>query len=299
MIQVDDPRLRAQMAAASSSAAPDSPAQTKAAASIQRHAVKIGNETMSWLESGSGAPLVLLHGIGSWAESWRPVLPLLSDRFRVIAWDMPGYGGSDPLTVQRPAAGPYASALAGLLRKLDIAEAHVLGHSLGALVGADFAAAYPNKIRSLVLASPAGGYGVGRDGQMPDGVRQRVDELRQLGAAGFAKKRAANLCAREPRQDCLQAVEDAMAQVRMPGYGQACWLLSQGDLVSALQKVTTPGLVIGAEQDRVVPCEKSRVIADHWSGARYAEISGVGHAGYVEKPTDYVAPLRAFLEEIN
>ncbi len=59
--------------------------------------VSVGGRTLAYREAGSGAPLVLLHGIGNQSGSWVQQLESLADRFRVIAWDAPGYGGSDPL----------------------------------------------------------------------------------------------------------------------------------------------------------------------------------------------------------
>jgi pimeloyl-ACP methyl ester carboxylesterase len=264
---------------------------------IRRRSLDLDGATIAWLEAGSGAPLVLLHGIGSCADSWRPIVPLLADRYRVIAWDMPGYGASTPLGDPRPTAKPYGVLLEKWLQALKLAPAHVVGHSLGALAGAELAAARPDLVRSLVLVSPAVGSASPVGLPLPAAIQQRITELSAVGAAAFAKKRAPNLCADAPAPDAVQAVEQAMAQVRLQGYGQACWLLAQGDLAAAVQKTRAPGLVIGASGDKVVPAARAQHLAAQWPGAQYREIAGVGHAGYVEDPQAYVAPIRAFIEE--
>jgi pimeloyl-ACP methyl ester carboxylesterase len=105
--------------------------------------------------TGSGPPLVLLHGLGSWRGAWDPVLPVLADRFDVLAFDLPGFGDSPPMpadVLPRPAA--LATAVAEQLDDLGVVSPHVAGNSLGGWVALEFAAIRP--IASLTLLSPAG-----------------------------------------------------------------------------------------------------------------------------------------------
>jgi pimeloyl-ACP methyl ester carboxylesterase len=105
--------------------------------------------------SGSGAPLVLLHGLGSSRRAWEPVLPALASRFDVIAIDLPGFGDSAP----RPEPGEVppavlAQSVADLLDELGVSAPHVAGHSLGGWVALELAARRP--VASLTLLSPPG-----------------------------------------------------------------------------------------------------------------------------------------------
>jgi pimeloyl-ACP methyl ester carboxylesterase len=105
--------------------------------------------------TGAGAPLVLLHGIGSSRRAWDPVIPALAGRFDVIAVDLPGFGDSGPLppgAEPRPAA--LAAAVARLLDDLGITAPHVAGNSLGGWVALELAGLRP--VASLALLSPAG-----------------------------------------------------------------------------------------------------------------------------------------------
>jgi pimeloyl-ACP methyl ester carboxylesterase len=105
--------------------------------------------------AGAGAPLVLLHGIGSSRRAWDPVMPALGGQVDVIAVDLPGFGGSGPLPPEvepRPAA--LAAAVAGLLDELSITAPHVAGNSLGGWVALELAGIRP--VASLALLSPAG-----------------------------------------------------------------------------------------------------------------------------------------------
>src|SRR5690606_35934259 len=99
---------------------------------------------------GSGPPLLMLAGIASDGASWGPLTPLLADRFRLILVDNRGSGrtvtrGETPLAI-----ADMADDAAALLDRLGIAEAAVVGHSLGGLLGLLLAARHPARVRRLV-----------------------------------------------------------------------------------------------------------------------------------------------------
>jgi len=105
--------------------------------------------------SGTGAPLVLLHGIGSSRRAWDPVLPALAARFDVIAVDLPGFGDSAPLYGQAEVPpARLAESVADLLGELGVTAPHLAGNSLGGWVALELAARRP--VASLTLLSPAG-----------------------------------------------------------------------------------------------------------------------------------------------
>jgi pimeloyl-ACP methyl ester carboxylesterase len=105
--------------------------------------------------TGDGAPLVLLHGIGSSRRAWEPVIPALAEHFDVIAIDLPGFGDSAPLPPEvEPGPSALAAAVAGLLDDLGVATPHLAGNSLGGWVALELAGIRP--VASLALLSPAG-----------------------------------------------------------------------------------------------------------------------------------------------
>jgi pimeloyl-ACP methyl ester carboxylesterase len=110
---------------------------------------------LAFERQGVGAPLVLLHGIGSCRQAWDPVLARLTRHFEVIAIDLPGFGESEPLSGQiEPTPAALASAIDRLLIELGIVEPHVVGNSLGGWVALELASLRP--LTSLTLLSPAG-----------------------------------------------------------------------------------------------------------------------------------------------
>ena len=77
-------------------------------------------------------PLVFLHGIGGAARAWRGQLDFFRDRYCTIAWDMPGYGGSAPLTAVSIAS--FAAALQDFLQQVGATKPILIGHSIGGMI---------------------------------------------------------------------------------------------------------------------------------------------------------------------
>ena len=207
---------------------------------------------------GDGPVAVCLHGIGSRAESWAALAAELPG-WRVIAWDAPGYGDSAPLPMDWPLAADYARALEHWLAALDLRGVHLIGHSLGTLIGAAHARAHPDRLASLTLASCAQGGGLAPGGVLAPEHQARIDDLTRLGADTFARARAPRLIHQPDANPALVAqVAASMASVTMPGYAQAVRMLASGDLAADCAAVTLPAAVIVGAGDIVTPPDQSR-----------------------------------------
>lgn len=110
---------------------------------------------LAYTRSGSGAPLVLLHGIGCARQIWDPVIPQLAAQFDVIAVDLPGFGASSALPSSvEPTPAALARTVREFLNDLDVVTPHIVGNSLGGWVALELAQALP--VASVTLISPAG-----------------------------------------------------------------------------------------------------------------------------------------------
>lgn len=255
--------------------------------------------SIAYREAGEGMPLLLLHGIGAAAESFAPQLESLARDFRVIAWDAPGYGGSDLHAKSRPTPADYADIAAAFLDALGIERAHVLGHSLGALIAASLARRHPDRIVRLILSCAASGYALAPDAAYPPALQSRLDDFAKLGPGGMAQARSARLCAPDARPEALEAVRRVMAKIRPDGYRQAVALLAQGEIVRDLPHISCPTLVMSGEGDVITPPERCRALTQHLRDVRYVQLPGVGHACYVEAPPAFDAALCGFLERVG
>ncbi|HVL33917.1 MAG TPA: alpha/beta fold hydrolase, partial [Actinomycetota bacterium] len=109
-----------------------------------------------WEEWGSGEPVLLIHGLSYSLDLWWRLIPSLAERYRVIAHDNRGVGGSDV------PPGPYdlstmAADAAAVLRAAGVERAHVIAASLGGMIGQHLALEHPALVRSLVLGCTACG----------------------------------------------------------------------------------------------------------------------------------------------
>lgn len=253
--------------------------------------------TVSYLEAGKGTPLVLLHGIGSGAASWTAQLEAFADRYRVIAWNAPGYGTSDQVDPDVPAATDYAVHLSAMLDALDIAECHLVGHSLGAIVACGFARAFPDRVTSLMIAAPASGYG--RAGAEVQEQRRtgRMSLMNELGPEGLARERHGNLLSENAPQWARDKVRNVMAQLRPDGYRQAVELLVNGDIKADAADISLPVTVVVGGADAVTPPEGCKAVADSFARSTLEILPGLGHACYVEGPGLFNPVLAAHLEK--
>ena len=263
---------------------------------------KLHENGLSYItRSGQGPTILFLHGIGSNAASFAPLFGLLPDHLNLLAWNAPGYADSRGLADHWPQPHDYAQALASLLDDIGLPSIYVLGHSLGALIAAEFARSFPDRVAKLVLASAANGYGVPRGAPMPAKTAARIEDIVRLGPAGFARARAPNLV-HDPvaNKDVVSRIEATMAQLNPAGYVQAVRMLASGDLCTVIRDVQTrPGFIIGAE-DRITPPEQTHKAAAAWearhgSAPQIASIDGAGHAVYAQKPKQFAAALLSLM----
>jgi pimeloyl-ACP methyl ester carboxylesterase len=252
-------------------------------------------------ERSAGMPVVMLHGIGSNAQSFAPLMQALDRRHPTLAWDAPGYGESEALAVEWPDAGDYAAVLNRLLAHLELSRCVLLGHSLGTLIAARFALICPRQVVALVLISPALGYGTEKGAALPSAVADRLDELDRLGAEKFAAARAPRLLA-DPggHPDVLHAVERAMAAIRRPSYDQAARMLAGGRLLADAAKIQVPTAVLVGSQDTLTPPAIARRVYAALPGPSqrhaYREIATAGHAVCQEQPAEIARAIAEFVE---
>ena len=262
--------------------------------------VTVGGRVVAFRESGydNERVLVLLHGVSSLAASFGPQFVSLPSRgIRVIAWDAPGYGGSDPLPEEAPSPADYAEALRGFVDAIGLKRFYLLGHSFGALPAAAFCRLTGKSyVQKLVLASPTPGYATAAPELRQDRVEGRLKNMASLGPAGLAEKRAPEVLSPQAPRRALMLVKAVMREMRPDGYAQAVRMLGRGDIFAEARGIIVPTLVMCGSGDTVTPEKLCRGIAEAIEGARFALLAGPGHACYVEAPGPFDDALLDFLD---
>ncbi|MSQ18906.1 MAG: alpha/beta fold hydrolase [Betaproteobacteria bacterium] len=246
--------------------------------------VGVPSQRIVYRTAGDGLPLVMLHGIGGGSGSWLPQLESLGDRFRLIAWDAPGYGTSALIDSASPNARHYAAALTRLLDALQIERCLLVGQSLGALMATAFARAFPSRLHGLLLLGPAAGYGTASQPKRDEILAGRMDAITKLGPDGMAATRASALLATDASAEARELVAAGMRRLRPEGYAQAARLLVNGDLAADARLVRVATLVGCGTVDTITPEAGCRVLAAAFTGCQYHPIPGAGHASNIDQP---------------
>ncbi len=239
------------------------------------------SKTISYRESGSGQTLVLLHGIGSSSAGWLCQLESLKG-YRLIAWDAPGYGQSEFLPPTTPKASDYAQALHDFLERLLLKDVALIGNSLGCLMASAYAAAHPERVRSMVLLGPAAGYGGLAD--RDEKLRGRLAQLEELGPEGMARERSPTLVAKGSPPFALELVRWSQRRIRPQGYRQAVHCLAQGRLADDARRFPKKVLVACGSEDIITPEASCKPLAAAFPRAEYRTLAGLGHAPHIEAP---------------
>jgi pimeloyl-ACP methyl ester carboxylesterase len=262
---------------------------------IERGTADCAGGRLSYRAAGpqDGAPaLLLMHGVGGNSRSFGKQLAGLSDRFRVIAWDAPGYGDS---ALREPSLARYSAAVFELLDALEIDRAHLLGHSMGGVVAQGAAGLAPDRVGSLILSSTFTGYHQAPGSPLAESWQARLRDIRTLSPAEFGRARARSMLA-ESAPDPVRAEAASIAgEVRHDGLKAASEMLHVADTRAIARALALPVLVIIGQRDRIIAPSLSTEMAGLIAGARIVEIPETGHAAYLEDPAAYNESLNGFL----
>lgn len=256
--------------------------------------VSLASGTMSYRETGDGPALLLLHGLNGSSASWDAQHEALGARFRVIAWDAPGYGRSDLL---EPVADAYADAANLLLEALGVRRAAVLGHSMGGVVAGRLAHRHPERIDRLVLSCTHWGLARPAGEAFPPAYQRRLEERRRLADDEYGRERARRMLPADAAPDVAARVAAIARDVREEGLARAIRMELDCDNRAALAALAMPILLIDADRDPVLKPERAEALAALLPRARRVTLRGIGHAPYLEDPRAFNAALVAFLED--
>lgn len=248
---------------------------------------------IAWREAGTGPPVLFLHGLGGSRLAWEPQLEDLADRFRCIAWDLPGYGASEPLDeLTFPA---IVEAIVRLLDSLGLERIDVVGLSFGGQQAMHLALSRPERVSRLVLADTSARFGA--DGTDPEAwMRLRLDPLdagvtpAEMAAPVLDAITAPGFGGRE-RERAIHG----FAQIPSEGLRAAVHCLPSHDVEADLGEISVPTLVIVGELDAETPIAYAEALRDGIPGARLAVIEGAAHLTPSESPTTFNQLVAAFL----
>jgi 3-oxoadipate enol-lactonase len=243
-------------------------------------------------------PLVFLHGIGGAARAWRGQLEAFGDRYRAIAWDMPGYGGSSALQTTNVAA--LANALQDFLDQLGATKPILVGHSIGGMIVQQWLVKYPDDAAAVILAQTSPAFGKANGDWQKSFIEARLGPLdRGETMVSLAPTLVKELVGDDPDASGMEIARDCMAGVPEASYRTSMLALLGFDQRSALKNITVPTLVLSGSKDKNAPAPMMAKMASFIPSASYVELENVGHLVNLERPAAFNAELDHFLKTVK
>nr|WP_246417919.1 alpha/beta hydrolase [Haloferula luteola] len=267
----------------------------------EREWVKVGDQQVHYLEWGKGGqPVLLIHGFGQSSRVFRRLGPLLAREGRVWAPDLSGFGWSErPRSADAYFPDGQVAMLGGFLEQWDGGMVDLVGHSYGADLALRFAATFPEKVRKVVLISPALQMGAGSHGLLKSAwIREAgypvfrwwledPSRLRLMFERAYADP---DLLDDETffayRSELLvEGLHDAYR-----GFGASLVDLETSRV--GIESISQPVMILSGSADRIIPLEAVKSMAGE---VPVKKLEGVGHVPPEEAPGEVAKQIRDFL----
>ncbi|MBL8702904.1 MAG: alpha/beta fold hydrolase, partial [Alphaproteobacteria bacterium] len=245
-----------------------------------------------------GKLLVFMHGIGGNRTNWRDQVPVFGERFRAVAWDARGYGGSDDYE------GPldFADFSTDLVRVLDhygAKKALLCGLSMGGRIAQDFYERHPDRVVAMVLVATMPSFGEGlTDAQRAEFIRLRKEPLvNGQEPRDIAPVVAKTLLGPKASAAAFDRLVASMSALHKESYIKTIEASMGYRRATAMAAIGVPVLLVFGEEDKLTTPATGKRMHAAIPGSRYVEIAGAGHLVNIEEPGPFDAAVMPFLLE--
>jgi pimeloyl-ACP methyl ester carboxylesterase len=265
--------------------------------------VEVEGRFISYLDNGSGSPLILLHGIPTWGYLWHRLVSILEQSRRVLVPDLPGYGYSDRSDRFDRGVARQADFLAGWMQALGLPRADVVGHDIGGAVALRLAAFHPGRVGKLCLMDA-----VSYDSWPIEPLLQLAHPASHKRLNAQSAMRILRMTLREgfrePDDDLIEGLLSPYAteEGKLSLIRDAISLDTNQtmEIVPLLPRLKTPTLILWGEEDAFQPVHYGRRLAWDMPLSRFAVVPRAGHFLMIDQPAEVSAQLRNFLSlEMN
>jgi pimeloyl-ACP methyl ester carboxylesterase len=265
---------------------------------------------IQYLDIGQGPVVVLVHGLASAWPVWFRNISELAAEHRVVAVDLPGFGGSDNFA-GRVEIDNYVDALIQLLDRLEVQRVKMIGHSLGGIIAGQFAAQHPSRTEALVLVatavSPRRHQVLLLRGLVASIALFNHGRLPLFGVAVRAAMAAAPLrrfllrpIVHDPAAVSRELAADMMTGAgNSPGATAALKAALRAVRQQDLRAVACPTLIVGGACDRLAPAASLDDLASAIVGARKEVMAEAGHHPMFERPEAFNALVCRFFQDVR
>lgn len=273
---------------------------------VEEHYRVVDGIRTRYLTAGEGDVVLLIHGLGGFAEYWQPLIDALSPDHRVVALDLPGFGRSEKLRDRLYTYQTFAPFVLSFLDALGVSTAALVGHSLGGGIALQAAIIAPARVTKLVLVSSGG--------LSPDfSIYLRLLTLPVVGKlmarpSREGARRSCRACVYDPSIVRDEWVANLYEMSSSPG-ASAVLVKTMRDganlaggfkrvirpIVDNLHTITASTLVIWGEEDAIIPYRHATVAIDTIADCRLLALKRCGHMPFVEYPGKVCREVAAFI----
>ena len=260
--------------------------------------IQIDDVQIAYDSTGSGPPVIFVHGYPFNRTLWSEQVAALSGRYRVITVDLRGFGESSssasPATMSR-----MAQDVAKLMDELNISEVTLVGLSMGGYVLLSFYKQFANRVSALVLADTR----AGADTEEGKKVRaQQAETILAEGMAGTADAMLQKLLTPETvakRADIVKRVRDMMVKTRPEGAAAALMgMASREDQIDLLSQIKCPTLILVGRTDPITPVADSELMHQKINDSKLIVIENAAHVSNIEQVDEFNTELKTFLGQM-
>jgi pimeloyl-ACP methyl ester carboxylesterase len=251
----------------------------------------VDGATLHYEATGTGEPVVLLHGLGSSTRDWEAQVAALAQRHRVISMDLRGHGRSDRGRGPYSIAG-FAADVAALLTHLGIPSAHVCGISLGGMVAFQLAVDFPERVRTLAVINSGPAF-PGRTLRGRLTLLFRFAVIRLKGLPSLAPIIAGRLFPKPEQEPLRRTFIERFAGNDRASYEATLRAIGGFDVSERVGRIRCPVLVLASERD-YTPVSAKEAYVGRLADARLVVIEDSGHASPMDQPERVNAVLLDF-----
>jgi pimeloyl-ACP methyl ester carboxylesterase len=254
--------------------------------------------TLAHEDRGTGPAIVFLHGHPFSRAMWAPQVEALSDEFRVVAPDLPGYGASPPLA-QIMSMRRLADEVVGLLDAIGVERAAVVGLSMGGLVAMELGLGYPERVDGLVLAATTAAPPTDVEAQRR---RRAAADLEAHGMVAHTAEMLPRLFGPEGARDPALTVPIASTMLRTSPTGAAAALRGRAqrpDYEQLLRGLRPPALVIAGDSDAYSTKEVTDQLVAALPAPDVLFLPGIGHMPNLEAQSAFDDAVRGFARRVT
>jgi pimeloyl-ACP methyl ester carboxylesterase len=254
---------------------------------INEKTILVDGLRINYKIAGSGPAILVLHGWGGSSNSWIKVQEILAKKgFKVVVPDLPGFGKS---ATPKDSWGikAYTDFVLSFVKKIELEDFFLIGHSFGGRISIRLAAYYPKKIKKLILCDAAG-------------IKLELDFkakivyfLSKMGNTVFSPKFLARF--KDSARNFFYIF------LRHKDYTKADGVMKEimkkviyEDLLPDLEKIKIKTLVIWGEKDKLVPLKYAYVFEEKVKGSKLEVMLGIGHSPHLEDPKNLSEIITGF-----